>query len=237
MADVTVNINPIVLLPVAVQSARIYISTVTTNFLEERISVDVQMGFSVEDDYNVQITRTAGGSEYRRLIHNLPVRLFKCQYIKTAPEMYDAVLGLYHRTFGRYAGFRAKVLDDFTTNQNILAPTAIDQQMQYISPTMYQLVKKYGTQSPGLSIGYATRILYKPVSGTTRVAIAGVEQMSGWSLDTQSGVVTFASAPVGVVTFGCEFDIPVRFDTAIVSKQVDGWRDTSEITLVELLNP
>ena len=48
-----------------------------------------------------------------------------------------------------------------------------------------------------------------------RVALAGVEQSSGWSVDTTTGLVTFASAPAPgtAITAGFEFDVPVRFDT------------------------
>ena len=39
------------------------------------------------------------------------------------------------------------------------------------------------------------RSIAKPVTGSVRVALAGVEQMSGWSVDTTTGLVTFAQAP------------------------------------------
>jgi uncharacterized protein (TIGR02217 family) len=42
-----------------------------------------------------------------------------------------------------------------------------------------------------------------------------LEQLSGWSVDTTTGLVTFGTPPVlGVeVTADFEFDVPVRFDT------------------------
>ncbi|MFD1510440.1 DUF2460 domain-containing protein [Lacimonas salitolerans] len=36
-----------------------------------------------------------------------------------------------------------------------------------------------------------TRAIAKPVTGTVRIALGGVEQPSGWSVDTATGVVTF----------------------------------------------
>ena len=55
----------------------------------------------------------------------------------------------------------------------------------------------------------------KPVAGTVRVARGGVEQASGWSVNTTTGIVTFDAAPNAgmLVTAGFEFDVPVRFDT------------------------
>jgi hypothetical protein len=45
-------------------------------FLEERFPVDVRLGMSYADEYAVEITTTAGGAEYRRLIHGFPARRF-----------------------------------------------------------------------------------------------------------------------------------------------------------------
>ena len=43
--------------------------------------------------------------------------------------------------------------------------------------------------------------------------VDGAEQLGGWSVDTTTGVVTFATAPAeGVaITAGFAFDVPVRF--------------------------
>jgi uncharacterized protein (TIGR02217 family) len=56
------------------------------------------------------------------------------------------------------------------------------------------------------------RTITKPVAGTVKVYLDGVEQLWGWSVDTTTGVVTFGTAPaMGVeVTADCEFDVPVR---------------------------
>ena len=41
---------------------------------------------------------------------------------------------------------------------------------------------------------------------------------TGWSVNTTTGLVTFASPPVagGTLTAGFEFDTPVRFDTDMI---------------------
>ena len=57
-----------------------------------------------------------------------------------------------------------------------------------------------------------TRPLARRVAGGVRIAISGVEQPPGWSVDTATGVVTFGTAPgSGVaITAGFEFD-PVSY--------------------------
>ena len=82
------------------------------------------------------------------------------------------------------------------------------------------------------------RRIGKPVAGTVRVARAGVEAVSGWSVDATTGVVTFAAAPaVGVlVTAGFEFDVPVRFDTdrLDVTWDLDRLGSIASIPLIEV---
>ena len=76
------------------------------------------------------------------------------------------------------------------------------------SNKVFQLVKKY-TSGPTTR----TRTITKPVSGTVLIALDGVNQASGWSVNLLTGVITFTTAPGGgvVVTAGYEFDVPVTF--------------------------
>ena len=53
--------------------------------------------------------------------------------------------------------------------------------------TQFQLVKRY----PSGSV-VEVRTITKPVAGTVRIYLDGVEQLSGWSVDVTTGIVTFA---------------------------------------------
>ena len=71
-----------------------------------------------------------------------------------------------------------------------------------------------------------------------KVYLDGVEQLSGWSVDTTTGLVTFSTSPTsGVeVTAAFEFEVPVRFDTdhmvvTIQTYQLHNWQ---QIPIVEL---
>jgi uncharacterized protein (TIGR02217 family) len=79
-------------------------------------------------------------------------------------------------------------------------------------------VKHYASGSQS-----STRAIAKPVTGTVRIAIGGVDEVSGWSVDTATGVVSFGAAPgSGVaITAGFEFDVPVRFDTDVLDVTLD----------------
>ncbi len=75
------------------------------------------------------------------------------------------------------------------------------------SATSFPLVKRYGEGDEA-----QVRRITRPVAGSVRVAVGGVEAATGWSL-LPGGVVSFEAAPaVGAeVTAGFLFDVPVRF--------------------------
>lgn len=210
-------------------------------FLEERIAAEIAYGSSYSDEYSVQITRTAGGGEYRSLVHPYPVRRFHLIVRTDLSKAGDKILNLYHRARGSYAGFRVRAVDDFTTASDGRSPPGmLDQVITRISSGLYQLRKRYGTDKTGLTIGWPERVIYKPVAGTLVVAVNGVLKASGVTLDSTTGRVTIAAAPLitDVVTAGCQFDIPVRFDTTIVVDQsAPASRRIDDVELVELLNP
>jgi uncharacterized protein (TIGR02217 family) len=82
------------------------------------------------------------------------------------------------------------------------------------------------------------RTITKPVAGTVRTALGGVEQPSGWSVDTTTGIVTFDTAPSSgvAITAGFEFDVPVRFDTDAldVTLDLDRLGSIASIPLLEI---
>ena len=59
-----------------------------------------------------------------------------------------------------------------------------------------------------------------------KLYLDGVEQISGWSVDTTTRLVTFSTPPaLGVeITADVEFDVPVRFDTDHMAVTVESYR-------------
>ena len=97
--------------------------------------------------------------------------------------------------------------------------------------TAFQLVKRYASGSQTWE-----RTITKPVVGSVTVAIDGVEQTTGWSVDTTTGLITFTTAPAtgATITAGFEFDVPVRFDTDTLDVTLDIER-LGSITSIPLL--
>ena len=171
------------------------------DFLEERISSLIRMGSSYVDDYAVDIVTTSGGQEYRSLVHPFPVRKFDVSYLLDNNQTYAELQAIYHRAHGRFAGFRARCFDEWSSNGRTGTPTAFDQPMGLLSAGVYQLRKLYGTDKAAGATGYAYREIKKPVSGTVRVAIGATEiRAADWSVDATTGRVTFAADKTIAIT-------------------------------------
>ena len=85
--------------------------------------------------------------------------------------------------------------------------------------TVFQLRKTYASGGSAY-----TRDLVKPVAGSVKVAVAGVVQTlpAEFTVEEARGIVTLNLPPAlgAVVTAGCEFDVPVRFDTDRISASI-----------------
>lgn len=212
-----------------------------SNFLEERLPIDVRLGMSYSDDYTVLITQTASGAEYRKLVQPFPVRSFHVNFTTDQADLWARVIALYHRAYGKFAGFRVKCLDDFSTNNLTGTPTPTDEVLANSASGIYQLRNFYGTNGTALAgVGHPWRNLYKPVAGTVVAAKNGATISSGLSVDTTTGLITISPAPLitDTITAGCQFDLPCRFNSAIEITAVDvALRDCGSIDIIELLQP
>jgi uncharacterized protein (TIGR02217 family) len=130
---------------------------------------------------------------------------------------------------GRLYGFRFRDFADFKSCAPGAAVGATDQALGEGDGVRraFQLVKRYGD---GPERGIA-----KPVAGTVRVAIDGVE-LSGFALDLPTGTVSLdAAAGVGaLVTAGFEFDTPVRFDSDRIEVTLESF-DAGRMAAVPLV--
>lgn len=108
--------------------------------------------------------------------------------------------------------------------------------------TVFQLRKTY--QSGGVT---HSRDIVKVVEGeeieslgvlATTVYLDGAPQGSGWSLDPDTGLVTFATAPGPGVAVGADFhfDVPARFDTDRMEMSIEDFElhDWGRIPIVEV---
>ena len=142
----------------------------------------------------------------------------------------------HERTSRLCTSFRWKDWADYRSCSTEAQPSFLDQAIGTGdgARTQFQLTKSY------TSGGYSyLRTIKKPVAGSVSVGKAGVLQTSGWTVDTTTGLVTFAVAPGSgqVVTAGFEFDVPVRFDadSLIVSIEAFNHGTIPNIAIKEIL--
>lgn len=171
------------------------------DFLEERLSDLVRYGASYQDDYAVTISQTSGGQEYRAMTHPFPLRKFDISYLLSQDKTYNELQAVYHRAHGKFAGFRVRCYDEWSSNGRVSAPTSFDQPCGLISAGIYQLRKYYGRDKAAGATGYPYRSIYKPVAGTVLVAIGSTALAAAqYSTDATTGQVTLAANKTSAIT-------------------------------------
>jgi uncharacterized protein (TIGR02217 family) len=181
------------------------------NFHEARFPTDISLGSTGGPERRTDVVEFGSGHEERNIRWADSRRSYQAGYgIKTVDQLY-AVLEFFEERRGRGYGFRWLDGADYRSRRPRDPVEATDQLIGTGDgeQTAFQLAKVYGAAHAPW-----TRTITKPVSGTVLVALDGIQQGAGWSVDETTGVVTFDVAPgSGVaVSAGFEFDVPVRFD-------------------------
>ena len=187
------------------------------SFLETpRFPDNIAYGSAGGPAYSTRIVEYGAGYEQRDVMWSYARHEYDVAYgIRKIEDLYSLV-DFFHAVRGRGYGFRYK---DFADYKSCAVNQTLSDTDQTIGTgdgveTDFQLIKKYTKGSMT-----TTRYITKPVSGTVVISIDDVSQPSGWTVDTTTGIVTFASAPASsaVVKAGYEFDVPVRFNVDKIS--------------------
>lgn len=182
------------------------------SFDEIALPLRVNFGAGGGPSFSTEIITIDSGYERRNQNWSQARRAFDARTgVRSATDA-ATLLAFFHARAGRARGFRLKDWSDFSSAaDNISSPVFSDQIIGTGNgATMFQLVKNYA--SGGIT---HQRIITKPVAGSVTIGINGTNLSSGFSVDTTTGLVTFASAPASgqTITAGFQFDVPVRFDT------------------------
>lgn len=205
-----------------------------TVFHEVRFPFSVSIGAAGGPERRTEIVPLVSGREQR----NTPWADSRRRYdagpgvrsltdIHTMIEFFEARRGPLH-------GFRFRDPFDNRSAPPGAAPDPSDQRIGTGdgNATQFQLVKHY--ESGGEAW---TRTISKPVEGSVRVAVEGVETVD-FTLDPASGLVTLADPPASgqAVTAGFAFDVPVRFASDRLDLALDepGAASALSIPLIEI---
>ncbi|MGF7160267.1 uncharacterized protein (TIGR02217 family) [Rhodoligotrophos appendicifer] len=183
-------------------------------FHEVRFPTAISFGASGGPERRTDVVVLGSGAEERNARWAHSRRRYNAGYGVKSLDDLQAVIAFFETRNGRLHGFRYKDHTDFASKAPGAGVTATDQSLGTGtgSQTSFPLVKRYN--SGGI---HYVRVIAKPVAGTVRVAVGGVEQVAGmhFTVDPTTGLVTFSVAPAAAaaLTAGFEFDTPVRFDT------------------------
>jgi uncharacterized protein (TIGR02217 family) len=187
-----------------------------TAFHDVRFPLDIALGAKGGPERLTEIVTTATGREERNARWAQSRRRFDAGYGVRSVAKLNEVVAFFEERRGRLYGFRFRDRLDFTSRPKNETPTPLDQAIGTATGSLaaFQLTKTYGS-----AFAPYARVISKPVAGSVRVAVAGVERLAGtdFTVDSASGIITFLPEkvpPLGAaVTAGFTFDVPVRFDT------------------------
>jgi len=161
------------------------------------------------------IVTLASGYEERNTPWAQSRRRYNAGYALATLDDIHALIAFFEARQGRLCGFRFRDALDCKSCAPSGTPSPVDQTIETAGGGVatFQLAKTYISGSQN----YA-RTIAKPVVGSVRVAVAGVEKSLGtdFAVDTTTGVIMFLAGHIpssGAVTAGFTFDVPVRFDT------------------------
>lgn len=182
------------------------------DFHDIRFPLDVALAASGGPEWRTDVVTLGSGHEHRNARWAHSRRRYDAGYGVKSLDALAAVLTFFEERRGRLFGFRWHDRLDGKSCAPSQTPQPTDQVIGQGDGARlaFQLVKTYGA----VHDPYERRVT-KPVAGSVRVAIDGVEQPSeAFACDAATGLVTFATPPAAgqVVTAGYVFDVPVRFD-------------------------
>lgn len=209
------------------------------SFHEVRFPVGISFGSSGGPERNTQIVALGSGREKRNQRWAHSKRRYDAGYGVKDLNALHAVVAFYEARRGPLFGFRFRDVVDWKSCEPLAQPSAQDQTLGAGDgqTTSFQLVKTYGEFG-----AHYTRAIKKPVLGSVRIAVDGVEQDEGadFTISSFTGTVEFTAsatpASAAIITAGYEFDVPVRFasDQLTVSLSAFKAGDMPSIPLVEI---
>lgn len=191
--------------------------------------------------HSTSIVELVSGAESRNANWERGRREYSVRLSTRSRDDVRSVIEFAQARQGSARGFRFKdPLDHTSASNGRDAPAENDQTIATADGTQdaFQLVKTYDD-----GIVSRVRNITKVVAGSVVIEVNGSKQTTGWSVNENTGIVTFLSPPTNghVIKAGYEFRVPVRFgedaDTLLAATLVDF--DVAEIptiSLVELID-
>lgn len=199
-------------------------------FHEVSLPMPLALAASGGPERRVEIVPLAGGGEARNAVWAGSRRRWDLGSAVTRIETLQVLMNFFEARGGRLHGFRFR---DRLDDRSGLPGAEVSPVDQVIGAgdgdaVHFELTKAYGDWR---------RRIWKPVAGSVRSAVDGVETPA--AVDVSTGVITFAAPPEAgaVITAGFLFDCPVRFDTDRLDVNIEafGAGRVIRVPLIELI--
>ena len=211
----------------------------SASFHEVLFPLDIALKSAGGPERKTEIVALGSGREERNARWAHSRRRYDAGYGVKTLDALASVVAFFEERRGRLHGFRWRDRLDHSSAAPGASVSALDQQIGLGdgATAEFSLMKTYG----GVHAPYG-RPIAKPVAGSVRVAVAGVEKTAGvhFSLNAATGAVSFLPGHVppaaDPVTAGFLFDVPVRFDTDYLEVDLSAFAAGSvpRIPLVEI---
>ncbi len=208
-------------------------------FHEVLFPLDIALRSAGGPERRTEIVTFGSGREERNARWAHSRRRYDAGYGVKTFDALQAVVAFFEERRGQLYGFRWRDRLDHSSAQPLSPITPLDQLIGTGdgARTQFQLVKSYG----GAYAVYQ-RPIVKPIEGSVRVAVGGVEVETGdaFTVDPIAGLVTFLAGHLPAmgegVTAGFLFDVPVRFDTDYLEVDLSAFEAGAipKIPLVEI---
>jgi uncharacterized protein (TIGR02217 family) len=205
-------------------------------FHEIRFPTAIAFGSTGGPERKTEIVALGSGYEERNAVWANSRRRYDVgSGVRTLDDL-QTVVAFFEARLGRLYGFRFKDFADFQSCAPGASISPTDQAIATGDGTTraFQLVKTYAS-GPGSVV----RRIVKPVDGSVRVAVGGVEVAGPLTVDATTGIVTFTTppAPGAAITAGYAFDTASRFDTDALAINLASFAagECPSIPIVEIL--
>ncbi|MEM1376203.1 MAG: DUF2460 domain-containing protein [Pseudomonadota bacterium] len=184
---------------------------------------------TVETQFAVDVVSLSSGAEHRNARTGWPKRRYILPVGPRPLVELEAIMSFFAARGGPLRAFRYRDPFLYSTSASG-AETPFDVEIGTGDASAITFQMKRNDAVP----------LTKPILGTVRVAVDGVELTpdTQFTADTGTGLITLASPPSAnaVVTAGSEFDIPVRFEneTLAMTQSNDGVGAIDDLRLIEV---
>lgn len=202
-----------------------------TPFDDILFPIEIGQSASVAPGFSTNVVTSASGFEARNANWaQARTRFDAGPGIRGEAEL-QTLLSFFRARRGPAVGFRFRDPYDHSSAEMNGDPMPFDQQIGTGDgvTVSFALAKNYG--------GGELRRITRPVAGTVRIGVAGVEAVGGWTLDGK-GLVRFASPPASgaTITAGFLFDTPVRFaeDRVEVNRATFAAGEAPSVPLIEV---